>query len=256
MESRKQRRISKSAAIYIPIGVLLIILFTLLGISSFLQIMDIQVVGAIRHSAEDIISVSGISAGDNLMFLDTDTAERRITTAMPFISEAFITRLLPDSIKIEVVESSPIAAVESRGDVYIIDSAGRILERTDSMPSGLIVVRGITPIEGIEGGQLRVAPGGETQLQHMRDVLTAFIREDIVDDISYLDVTHIAQINFGYLGRFRVILGSPSNLRQKLTLLLGAVEGAEGINERFGENAMGDIDLSDPAEGVRFILTS
>jgi len=249
METGRQRRVSKSAAIYIPIGALVIILLTILGISSFLSITDIEVIGATRYTADDIISVSGIGTGDNLLFLDTEFAERRIITAMPFVSTVSISRIPPNSVLIEVSESVPIAAVSARGDILVIDSSGRILEQVNRMPEGIIEIRGITPVDAAPGMLLRTAPEGEMQLQYMRDVLVALEREGITDDVSYLDVTHIAQINFGYMGRFRVILGDPSNLRQKLELLPTSIEQ---INEDAGENAIGDINLTDPGLGVRW----
>ena len=248
MDMRKQRRSSKSAAVYIPLGSLLIILLTILGISSFLRIMVIEVEGATRYSTSDIISVSGIQVGDNLMFIDLEAAERRIVMAMPFVRDVNILRLLPDGVKIEVEESEPIAAIAFHGEFLIVDITGRILERTDSRAAGLIEVRGVTPVDAVEGSPLRSATGGEVQLQHMRDVLAAFDRENITAGVTFLDVTHIAQISFGYIGRFRVVLGGPSNLRQKLSLLPGAIER---INEMRDETATGTIDLSDPAGEVR-----
>ena len=246
---RKPRRVSKSAAIYVPVGALLVIFLTILGISSFLRIMEIEVVGATRYSFEDIISVSGISSGDNLLFLDVESAERRITAAMPFIREAEITRILPDGVKIAVLESTPIAAVQTRTDVLIIDSSGRILERTDVLAQDLIEIRGVTPVDASVGGQLRSLPGEESRIQYMRDLLTAFEREGLADDISNLDVTHTAQITFGYMGRFRVILGDQRHLQRKLDMLPAAVDD---INERGGEHVVGTIDISNLNLGARF----
>jgi len=244
MENRKQRRVSRSAMMYIPFGVLLVAIISIMGISSFLRIMVIEVEGATRYSSAEIISASGIGVGDNLLFLDTDAAQRRIMLAMPFIREVNVLRALPDGIMIEIFESEPIASIEDSGDLLIIDVTGRILERTDKAPDGLIEVRGITPLDPVEGGQLRTAPGGEMQLQYMRDVLSAMERERIVQDVTFLDITHISQINFGYLGRFRVILGGPSNIRGKL-------EALPRVIDTIAEDISATIDLTDLAAGAR-----
>lgn len=249
MESRRQRRISKSAAVYIPVGALIIVVLTLLGISSFLRIMAIEVQGATRYSAEDVVSVSGISHGDNLLFLNMEAAERRIVTAMPFVSEAIISRIMPDTIKIEIVESIPAAFIELRGEFFIINSTGRVLERTETSPAGLVEIRGITPVEATPGAQLRVEGGAETNAQHMRYVLATFEREGILDEVSHLDVTNFAQINFGFQGRFNVLVGNRDNLRQKLANLQNAIAG---INEEFGEDATGQINVRNHTERPRF----
>ena len=223
MGVKKPRRMSKSAIVYIPVGALLIVLLTILGTSGFLSVMEIEVDGVSMYSAAEVAAVSGISLGDNLLFVDTSAASRRIQVAMPFISAVNITRVPPARVRIEVQESIALATIAARSDVIVIDSAGRVLQRSASAPAGLIEVRGITPREAIEGGRIRAEQGGDLQLQNMLDVLAAIEREGIQRDISYLDVNNIAQISFGYMGRFRVILGGPNNLRQKLTSLAGAI---------------------------------
>ena len=236
MEQRRQRRISKSAAIYIPVSALVIIFLTILGISSFLRIMFIEVQGATRYSVEDVAAVSGISAGDNLLFLDMEDAERRIVTAMPFVSEAVVSRMLPDTIKIEIIESTPVAAVELRGTFLIIDSTGRILDRTETFPDGLVEIIGIIPVEAAIGSQIRAEGIGDANVQAMRYILSALEREELIEDVSNLDVTNIAQISFGLQGRFNVLLGNRDNLRQKLRNLINAIDYVDA-------DARGQIDI-------------
>jgi len=247
MESRRQRRISKSAAIYIPVGALLVIFLTILGISSFLRIMAIEVYGATRYSAEDVVAVSGISQGDNLLFLDMEAAERRIVTAMPFVSEAIVSRIMPDTIKIEVVENTPVASLEIRGGFLIIDSSGRILDRSETLPPGLVEIRGLVPVEAVAGTQLRVEGNREGNVQHMRDVLVSLEAEGMLDEVSHLDVSNISRINFGFQGRFSVFVGTRDDIRQKLRNLRTAV-----ADERLPEDARGQIDVSVHTERAHF----
>jgi len=245
MESRRQRRISNSAAIYIPVGALGIIFLTILGISSFLRIMAIEVQGVTRYSVEDVAAVSGISQGDNLLFLDLEAAERRIVAAMPFVSEASISRIMPDTVKIEIVESIPVASIELRGDFLVIDSSGRILDRAESFPEGLVEIIGVTPVEAAIGAQIRAEGIGDNNVQAMRYILSALERDGLIEDVSDLDVTNIAQITFGIQGRFHVLLGNRDNLRQKLGNLQSAINDVE-------ENARGQIDIRDHTERPRF----
>jgi len=227
MGKKKQRRMSKSAAVYIPIGVLLTVLLVIVGTSGFLRVTDITVDGATSYSDEEIIAISGISIGDNLLFLDLGVAERRIQVAMPFINTANVSRIPPDSVRIEVTESNAIAALEFRNTVILIDSTGRVLKHTERAPAGLIEIWGLVPADAAEGSKLRAEQGGELQLQYMIDVLAAIEREGIQQNVSYLDVGNISSLNFGYMERFRVMLGGPNNLRQKLSSLPGAIAGVE-----------------------------
>jgi cell division septal protein FtsQ len=242
MTDKKQRRLSKSATVYIPICVLLVLVLSVFGISAFLEIMTVEVAGASIYSDEEIVSASGIVRGDNMLLFDLAEAEERILAAKPYISEVNIVRVPPDAIHIEIRESSPLAVVPFRDSMLIIDSTGRLLERSDDLHRDLIEIRGVSVIDVTVGRPLRAEPGSELQLQYMRDVLLAIEREGIQHDISYLDVSNISMINLGYVERFRVILGGPSNVRHKLSQLPNY---KERIDAQHPFGITGDINMSD-----------
>jgi len=219
----KQRRSSKSAAVYIPIGALLIVLLTIFGTSGFLRIVEIEVSGAVIYSEEEIIGISGISPGDNLLFIDANSAAKRIQSAMPFINSAKVTRLPPGAIHIEVTESIAVAWLAFENEAVVIDSSGRVLQRSFSAPVSFIEIRGINPVEAVEGNVLKAELGSETQFQILLDVLSAIEREGLQEGVSFLDITSISNISFGYIERFRVVLGGPTNLRQKMASLPTAI---------------------------------
>ena len=222
-----QRRSSKSAAIYIPIGVLLIILLTILGTSGFLRIMEIEVDGAVMYSDDEIIGASGISMGNHLFFIDSSAAASRIEQVLPFINGVTVTRVPPGAVRIEVSESTALAFVVSASEALIIDSSGRVLGRAGATPDDLIAIKGFTTGEIIEGSRLKAVQGGEYQLDIMLDILGAFEKEGMEKLVTYLDVTYITQIEFDYKIRYTVVLGGASNLKQKLTSLPGAIEVVE-----------------------------
>ena len=242
MSVRKQRRFSQSATIYVPVSVLLIILLMLFGTSVFLVITEIEVVGASMYTVEEIITSSGISSGDNILFLDTNSASQRVYTDKPFVNDVKITRVPPNAVRIEVIESTALATVEYRDSVLVIDSNCRVLTRLDAALEGLIEIRGLTLTDVAEGSPLKAGQGGEMNLQSMKDVLVAIEKEGMESDISYLDVTSFSKISIGYAGRFRVNLGSPSNARHKLSLLPGY---AAQLIESSSADAKWDIDMSD-----------
>jgi len=227
MGGKGLRRISKSAAVYIPFGALLIIFLTIIGTSGFLRVTEIEVVGALKYSEIDIAEASGISQGDNLLFVDRTNAERMIRSAMPYVREARLTRIPPGSILIEVSESIAMASIAHQFETLVIDSSGRVLQRAEIAPEGLIEIRGVSPGDVTEGSALRVRPGDETTLQFLLDVLEAIDREGFQDHVLYLDITNVSNIIFGYTERYRVILGGPNNLKLKLSSLPGAIANVE-----------------------------
>jgi len=269
MSGSAKRKLSKPSIAYVALGVVMISLMTIIGMSAFLRAAEIRVEGASAYSIEMVIEASGLSIGDNLIFVNLQNASQQIRSELPFVREANVTRELPDKVIIEIVESKAIARVTSAGWQYVIDSSGRVLagayganeEIILSASSGdihsLIEVRGIEIEETAIGSTLRAVFGAETKLQYTQDVLAALERDGLVDDVSYIDVSNIVNVFFGYMGRYRVILGGsaslrPSNIRHNLVRL---VESIPTIEERH-PNTIGDLDLSDESAPPKFTPTS
>jgi len=237
MAGFNKRQISKSSMVYIAIGVLLIAVMTVVGTSAFMSTTGFIVEGASLYTAEEVIEASGLSVGNNLLFVNAQNASENIRNALPFVGEVHISRLLPDIIHIEITESIAVAYILFAGEYYITDSSGRVLERVTGREGAssfvkvedLIEMRGVEIEETAVGRSLRPVFGTETKLQYMQDVLIALEREGLIDDVSYLDVSNIVNVHFGYLGIYRVIfIGTsnmrPSNLRHNIGRLTRDVE--------------------------------
>ena len=219
MARKKSRRKSRSAAVYVTFAVFLILLLSILGISVFLRIIEIEVTGASTYTDEEIITASGISPGDNMLRIKSASIKQTILSSMTFISKVDVEFILPDKIRLNVSESNALASISYDDGVLLIDSTGRILRQTNIIPAGLIEIRGFVPVNVVEGSALKADPGDETRLRYMTDVLAAFERDGVQGNVSYLDVTSISNIKFGYLGRFNVVLGTPESIRYKLNRL-------------------------------------
>ena len=244
MTIRRRISSSRSTLLYLPVALILFTALIVMGVSVFLKIMVIEVEGATRYTKEEIIVVSGISAGDNIMFLDTDSAARRIQNAYAYINEVVIEPVPPYSVLITVTESNAVAYLEYQNNILLIDTAGKVLNRVESIPRGLIEVRGLTKFEAEVGGVLRPVAGNDTQVRSVGEVLAAFDRTGIMNDVSYLDVTHISKIIFGYMGRFKVLLGESKNADFRLHTL-----PVWGMNllEQISAGVTGTLDISDPS---------
>ena len=219
MGSNKLRRKSKSAAVYIPIAILLIIVLVTLGISVFLKIVEIEVIGASLYTKEEIITASGIMTGDNMLLINADDVSRRIYSAMPYIDEVNIKLSPPDLVSINVTETRAMAAINYPGGAFMIDSTCRVLEKAEIARESLIEIRGFIPVDVAVGDMLKANPGDDTRLKYLKEVLDAIGQEGIYKDVLFIDVASIANINFLYGGRFTVIIGTPDNMRYKLSSL-------------------------------------
>ena len=251
---RKPIRQSNSAVVYIAVSVLLIVLLTIFGLSFFTRADVIEVNGIVKYTAQEVIEASGLYIGDNLITLDTDNAEMRIQTLLPHISEVNITAVFPNRIRIDVVESSPIATLRHRTGILIVDSGVRVVEilsQDSAATAGLIEIRGFTPTGAELGSRVRVELGNQSQLRHLEELLRVIEEEGLFRYITYIDISSIVNITFDYTDRFRIILDSPTNIAHHVGALRDTISDAErdGIIQ---PGASGTISFDDTEGVVRF----
>lgn len=85
-----------------------------------------------------------VPPGTNIFLADIEAFEARLE-ASPWISDADISRDLPNSLEIEVSEERAVALVELEG-LYLANSAGELFKRTGPSDKleGLVIITGLT----------------------------------------------------------------------------------------------------------------
>jgi len=239
--------------IYIAIGVALIAIMTIIGGGVFLRVLEINIEGSNRYTDDEILAVSGLEFGDNLLFMNGDRISSNIREAKPFVIDVSVTRMPPSGVLIEIYESNALARVLFEGEIYIIDSSGRVLEVVGAGQANiasLIEVRGVNPENPAPGNILRSSRlDADTRIQAMKEVLSLLEQEDFYHNITYIDVSNITNIHLGYEDIYRVIFGGLSNVRVNMSRLESAINDARLLNP----NVSGDINMTNPDSPPRFI---
>lgn len=230
----------RSAAIYAPAAVLMVLFIVIFGVSVFFRITKIEVVGSSIYTADEIIAASGIEVGDNLFLINGDAVDQRIRTSKPYIENVRIDHRIPNVAIIEIHESRAFAAVAVGGDYWKIDAGGRVLEKTEfAGTAGLIRVVGFSAAPPKEGTKLVPAdPAYETQLGFLLDVLAAIDEAQIGADVSNLDVSNISAIGFVYRGTVNVNLGDGTGVPRKLYRVIETLKTK-------GNDFRGGVDVSE-----------
>ena len=255
---KNKRQLSKKSLMYVSLGTVLIFIMTFIGAGVFLRIIDIHVEGNYRYTAEEIIESSGISLGNNLLFLNIQDVVANIREANPFVNDVIITRMMPDEVLIEIVESTPMASVLVSEQTLIIDSVGRVLEKVSSGETGgivdvwiasLIEVRGVEPERPELGNTITSTRlDGETRIQSMLEVLGSLERESIKENVVYIDVSNITNIHLGYLNIYRVNLGGLSQVRSNIARLGDAVDRIQSDHP----GVSGVVNMTDATGHIEF----
>ncbi|MCC6553803.1 MAG: FtsQ-type POTRA domain-containing protein [Polyangiaceae bacterium] len=108
-------------------------------------IRTVLVDGAQRRSAEQVASAGGIEVGKNIFVLDPATAGAAIATD-PWIERATVTRKLPSTIQVSVVEREALAIASIGGELYLATRDGDLFKRLGADdPVDLPVVTGLAP---------------------------------------------------------------------------------------------------------------
>ena len=87
--------------------------------------------------------------------LDLDAIRDRLMNDFKWVKEARVSRRLPDTLVVEIVERSPAAVWQLNGRLQLVDGEGAVIEpvRADALPAGLPLVIG-------PGAQHRIADLG------------------------------------------------------------------------------------------------
>ncbi|MGA2907863.1 MAG: FtsQ-type POTRA domain-containing protein [Terracidiphilus sp.] len=87
---------------------------------------DIQATGLSEVSRAEMMPVFGEDMGRNIFFVPID-ARRKQLEQIPWIERATVMRVLPDQIRVAVVERQPVAFTRHREEIGLVDANGVLL---------------------------------------------------------------------------------------------------------------------------------
>jgi cell division protein FtsQ len=121
---------------------------------------NIQATGLTELSRAEMLPVFGEDIGRNIFFVPL-AERRRQLEQMPWIERATVMRLLPDQIRVSVVERKPVAFVRQGSQVGLVDANGVLLTMPPAMMSqhhySFPVVSGLNPHDPPSASKMRMA---------------------------------------------------------------------------------------------------
>ena len=124
---------------------------------------NIQAVGLTEVSRTEMLPVFGEDIGRNIFYVPLGERRKRLEE-IPWVERATVMRLLPDQIRVQVVERQPVAFTRQGQQIGLVDSSGVLL----SMPAAMMaqhhysfpVVTGIDPRDPLASRKARMAVYG------------------------------------------------------------------------------------------------
>ena len=123
---------SAAAAVVFAIGVLLLLA---IGIRNFFRddprfriatSSSIQIMGNSQVTRPELLSVFGSDLGRNIFFIPL-RPRRAALEELPWVEHATVMRLLPDQLRVAIVERTPIAFVRHGNTIGLVDAHGVLL---------------------------------------------------------------------------------------------------------------------------------
>ncbi len=137
-------------------------------------VRTVLVDGARKRSAEQVASASGVAVGNNIFALDVTAAGQKLLED-PWIERATVTRKLPSTVSIAVVEREAVAAVVIGGELYLATRDGELFKKLGPDDSSDVPL-----LTGISGEQVaRDRPGVVLAVKRALDVVEDVDRSGI-----------------------------------------------------------------------------
>lgn len=121
----------------------------------------IQTVGNTELSRADLLSVFGSDLGRDIFYVPL--AQRRAELEqLPWVEHATVMRVLPNQLRVAVVERTPIAFVQVNGEIELADAAGVVLAMSPAEMAArhyaFPVVDGINPGDplSVRGARMQI----------------------------------------------------------------------------------------------------
>lgn len=95
-----------------------------------LTVRSVTAAGRDQTPADVLLQAIGVSVGDSILHADLDAVHARVAR-LPWVSEVRVSRKLPDTIHLDLVERRPIAIWQTKGRMFLVDYEGEVISEKD-----------------------------------------------------------------------------------------------------------------------------
>ncbi|MDD3430129.1 MAG: FtsQ-type POTRA domain-containing protein [Oscillospiraceae bacterium] len=237
-EARRRRRMHRiMLAIFILI--LLVVGFSL-SVTVLFKIEGYRIEGESIYSQEEIIAAFGHPLEENIFQYKTAEVELEMGKQLPYLDEIKVRRSLPGTIVFKLTPAVEKYYIESEGEYRVLSGSLKVLRSMTEEPANLCKITG-AELANVEFGTRLVCA-----TQEQTDTLTTLLEgleTQQLEPVSQINIGDVYEIYFVYQDRFKVLLGTVSNMELKLKTLAYIVEN------KLDEHETGLIDVSRAAAG-------
>jgi cell division protein FtsQ len=206
--------------------------------SPFLDVDRLAITSGPHTTPQEVTAAAGVPKHRALVDVDTSAVARRIRT-LPWVRSVRVSKQWPATIRIDVVERVPAAAVPAAaGGWALVDGGGRVLARVGAPPPELAPVVDVAPVG---------APGTNVW-QSVRPSLAvaAALPRSLVARVAGVGPAPDGEVQLHLKPDGIARLGPPTNLAAKLSAVVVLVDHVPLVTN----TGMAVLDVRVPATPV------
>src|SRR5271166_4833174 len=171
---------------------------------------NIEITGMQNVTKAQIMEVMGADIGRNIFFIPLAQQKSQLEQ-IPWVESASVMRFVPNRLKVEIQERTPVAFARVGSRMMLIDAGGTLMELTPKHKYSFPVILGMNPGEPLSTR----APRMKTYAEMVRELDSAGARYS--QDLSEVDLTDLEDVKVRVndpAGDVLVHLGSSDYLRR------------------------------------------
>ena len=227
---------------------LAIVAAIVLGVAIFFRVRTVDVQGNNIYSKEQIVSVSGVEAGDNLLTLNRSSVTANIKVRLPYVQEVSVGLILPDTVVIQVQESELACLVLSEnGGSWYLNTGGRVLgSSVDGFTGQVVELTGFTLSDPQPGADAVASEAQSGNLEAALEIVRYMEGTGLIEQVTSVNTELLYDIELYCGEQYLVRLGGTEDLEYKLTYLKAVLEQLEpyqtGVIDLTFDGATGEDD--------------
>jgi cell division protein FtsQ len=171
---------------------------------------QIEISGNVRVDAAAVLDKFAADQGRSVLLVPLDE-RRKALEEIPWVEQARVARILPNKLRVELVERTPVAFLRQSSELALIDAYGVVLERPQQADYHFPVVTGIAEAAPREDRERQM----KLFVQFMKDVEAA--RPRASSQVSEVDMSDAKDVRATLSGIPE--LGDPANGGQSAVLV-------------------------------------
>ncbi|NTW27751.1 MAG: FtsQ-type POTRA domain-containing protein [Coriobacteriia bacterium] len=207
------------------VGILALVVWGLVALwrAPLFPIRHVEVSGATHLSQESILASASVPADATLLKLPSSEIEKRLLAA-PWIAEVRISRSLPDTLKIAVVERVAAAVVRSGTAMWLVSADGFWLEQHSAVETfavpAVVDVSGLAPVAGE-----RIS---SPEVTNVLSVLRG-LSPDLSTRIVRISAASVDKTTIILTGPIEVVVGEADDIAKKDQIVRGILAGQKNV---------------------------